>query len=702
MSDVDALRSLTVQVAESFVGLGANDADTQKYLRYLGLVAPGEALDVQKDMGNMSGCGLVVAGIWRAVGVWEQKLYAPYVIGSAISRLFDIAEAHGAWVGWDASRRPSPGDMVHVGAGTPQEHVYTVLEVSADGSSLTTVDGGQKDSSGYQIILQKTRTWSGSVDMCGGVSRTISGWIDVAKLGASTAPPTSFFQNAPDGAKGFAARAPVDAEAARAQVGQGYRFCLRSLSTGGATGGLTLAETQALLLAGVAVSAFAPRPATGWDPTSRDASADAREASEAARAAGLAVGTALWLELADVAAGAAATGIEAYCNAWYDEVLQYGLTPAMYVGQSPGLDSGQLFQKLKASHYARATSAAPDVATRGYQIAPCSGAAGDLASSQDSEGDRAPWMVFDPVVVDAAAVQSTSPSSTTPTQTMGVDVATYQGTVDWTAASGFDVRFAFIKATEGTSITDDRFAQNWAGTKSAGVLRSAYHYFTHSSDPVAQADYFLSVVGGDFDLPLVLDLESTSGIPQADVLASNVKAFLDRVEQQSGVRPIIYTYPSFWMTYMTAATWAAAYDLWIAHYDTQSPIVPAPWTRWTFWQFKGGYSVPGKNKSIDLNWFAGSMDDLRAYCVSGSSTLPPVEAPSTPPPGETPSTIQVTASSLSLRLGASTSSTKVGELPSGTRVSVVEGATDGAGNQWYGVELWVAGVYGGSPYVKPV
>lgn len=39
----------------------------------------------------------------------------------------------------------------------------------------------------------------------------------------------------------------------------------------------------------------------------------------------------------------------------------------------------------------------------------------------------------------------------------GVDVSEYQGDIDWSVLSNQDIDFAFIKATEGSSYTDEHF-----------------------------------------------------------------------------------------------------------------------------------------------------------------------------------------------------------------------------------------------------
>jgi GH25 family lysozyme M1 (1,4-beta-N-acetylmuramidase) len=69
----------------------------------------------------------------------------------------------------------------------------------------------------------------------------------------------------------------------------------------------------------------------------------------------------------------------------------------------------------------------------------------------------------------------------------GVDVSVYDGNVDWTQVKSSGGAFGIAKATEGASFTDSEFATNWPAMKSAGVVRSAYHFFHCDSDPTTQA-----------------------------------------------------------------------------------------------------------------------------------------------------------------------------------------------------------------------
>ena len=68
--------------------------------------------------------------------------------------------------------------------------------------------------------------------------------------------------------------------------------------------------------------------------------------------------------------------------------------------------------------------------------------------------------------------------------------------------------FAFLKATEGSSLQDVRFAQNWANAQAAGVRVGAYHFFSYDSPGETQADNFISAVPvTPGALPPVVDIE---------------------------------------------------------------------------------------------------------------------------------------------------------------------------------------------------
>jgi lysozyme len=187
----------------------------------------------------------------------------------------------------------------------------------------------------------------------------------------------------------------------------------------------------------------------------------------------------------------------------------------------------------------------------------------------------------------------------------GIDVSDYQGPIDWEAVRNAGKGFAFIKATDGRSHVQKRFAENWAGALYAGLTRGAYHFFRAGSG-AAQADHFLRIYPGAGELPAVLDLEradDTGEVP--DVLEALL--WIAIVERETGVRPMVYTSPSFAAEQRLGDHRELALsDLWVAHWHTPgrppraAPRVPRPWAEWRCWQTGKGH-VAGIRGEVDLD-----------------------------------------------------------------------------------------------------
>ena len=196
-------------------------------------------------------------------------------------------------------------------------------------------------------------------------------------------------------------------------------------------------------------------------------------------------------------------------------------------------------------------------------------------------------------------------------QATGIDVALYQKTIDWTKVKACGQAFAFVKATQGHDITDPYFAVNWPQAKAAGLLRGAYHFYENGGDGVAQAQRFIAVLSGDHgELPPVVDVED----PHGTANINDLKGCLDAIETAFGHKPIIYTANWYWnpARWGGPVVWARQYELWVATYNTASPVLPSDWPTWRFWQTKMG-AVDGIAAAVDIDVYNGSTDDLSAW-----------------------------------------------------------------------------------------
>lgn len=201
----------------------------------------------------------------------------------------------------------------------------------------------------------------------------------------------------------------------------------------------------------------------------------------------------------------------------------------------------------------------------------------------------------------------------------GIDVSYYQENIAWKRVRRAGIRYAFIRASDGLDRADERFAQNWSGAKRAGVLRGAYQYFRPDQDPLVQADLLVNMLASDpGELPPVIDVETDGGKKPAELVA-RVQIWVERVRAKLGVEPIIYTGPEFWRDRAKSADMTSQ-RLWIAHYTRGCPTVPAPWQKWTFWQHTDNGRVPGIEGPVDLDLFAGTLEELRALGAMKSAS----------------------------------------------------------------------------------
>jgi lysozyme len=202
----------------------------------------------------------------------------------------------------------------------------------------------------------------------------------------------------------------------------------------------------------------------------------------------------------------------------------------------------------------------------------------------------------------------------------GIDVSTWQGEMDWQKASDAGAKFAFIRAGSCTSdtgfcYTDYEFIRN--ATFAPELMPVGYYwYFRPQHQPLNQADYFSNLVNQeDWLIPPVADIENDGGLSPA-AYADAIKAFLDRVESLTTIRPLIYTSNSKWSQVEPRSYWPT-YDLWVAHYTASpEPLLPEAWASWRFWQHTsaGDGDIYGADSAyIDLNWFYGDENDLHEY-----------------------------------------------------------------------------------------
>lgn len=183
----------------------------------------------------------------------------------------------------------------------------------------------------------------------------------------------------------------------------------------------------------------------------------------------------------------------------------------------------------------------------------------------------------------------------------GIDISHHQGEIDWDhlmKVEHFDtiIDFVYCKATEGSTHLDSQWENNRKALNNLGIANGAYHFLSTKKLPRPQVAHFLNHwKKREVDLPPVLDVE-TEGFSDDD-LRKKMIIWLEEVEKQTGMRPIIYTSMSFFETKFK--NYFPDYKFWIAAYTQEPGVIDDK--RIIHWQYTEAGILPGIDEEVDFN-----------------------------------------------------------------------------------------------------
>ena len=194
--------------------------------------------------------------------------------------------------------------------------------------------------------------------------------------------------------------------------------------------------------------------------------------------------------------------------------------------------------------------------------------------------------------------KTSAPKLEEPKDSVGIDVARYQGDIDWQTVSKEKILFVYIKATEGKTYTDPKFHQNIKGAQKAGLKVGAYHFFRMTSGAREQYNKFRSVVKRHhLDLIPMLDIECRNGY-SIKATQDSVAVFVQLVKRDFKVAPLIYTYENFYNE--SCAPTYNNYHLYLAKYSFAEPKIKDGKGSYTIWQYTDRGRINGIKHNVDL------------------------------------------------------------------------------------------------------
>ena len=192
----------------------------------------------------------------------------------------------------------------------------------------------------------------------------------------------------------------------------------------------------------------------------------------------------------------------------------------------------------------------------------------------------------------------------------GIDISSHQGYIDWAkVSSDKDIRFVYIKATEGATYRSPHYAHNITQARRYGLLVGSYHYLTSTSSIDKQFDNFSKYALKPVqDLIPMLDIEVRGNWSRSQLIDS-VDKFCQLAEDFYGVQPMIYSTMGFYNKNLTPHF--NKHHLYIGRYSNEEPQIN--WEgEYTIWQYSENGIIPGIDAYVDLcrfnkdNW----LDDI--------------------------------------------------------------------------------------------
>jgi len=199
---------------------------------------------------------------------------------------------------------------------------------------------------------------------------------------------------------------------------------------------------------------------------------------------------------------------------------------------------------------------------------------------------------------------------------LGIDVSHHNGDINWEAVKVQGVTFAYIKATEGTILTDKHCSSNYHDAKEAGIKVGMYHFFRFREGGKEQAQYFLdNITYQKGDLPPVIDIEyscnNICNISKQVVLdrIARLKQFDSLVYCRLLIHPIIYTNKECYEHLIR--NHFPDNDLWLCNLSAEPSEEEYP--NWVIWQHSHKGTVVGIPAKVDMDVFYADKEEFNTW-----------------------------------------------------------------------------------------
>lgn len=217
----------------------------------------------------------------------------------------------------------------------------------------------------------------------------------------------------------------------------------------------------------------------------------------------------------------------------------------------------------------------------------------------------------------------------------GIDVAKWQGNIDWKKVKNAGKAFAILKITKKGNEIEESFEKNYKGAMDNGIEVGGYRYVyaTTESKAKAEAEGMIKVLKGrKMPCGIWIDVEDATikkvGTKQLSLIIDTEAKIL----QNAGYKVGIYCNKDWYTNVLDHDYLAKKYPFWIARYPTsdkgnynaKSSLAPRSYAK--AWQYSSKGSVSGITGNVDLDV---AFENL--VTLMGNTATPTVAKPATVP-----------------------------------------------------------------------
>lgn len=200
--------------------------------------------------------------------------------------------------------------------------------------------------------------------------------------------------------------------------------------------------------------------------------------------------------------------------------------------------------------------------------------------------------------------------SGSPASMEGVDISSYNGTINWKKVKASGIDFVMIRiggrgyGDDGALYSDDKAIENIKGAQAVGIKAGVYFFSQAITDKeaVEEADYIKTLLGDTkidfpvaYDWEIIKDDDARTDSVSAQQATSCARAFCDRVKK-NGYTPLIYS-PSSELYFKYDLQQLADVGLWYCEYSD----TPTFYYQFSMWQYSKNGNVDGIDGETDLN-----------------------------------------------------------------------------------------------------